>query len=137
MTMNKLSDYRNLFNTFDAHGICDMGHLIYFERTRIKYDSLDTKLRSLRTSMIRSLSYFQQHHFRYRYPLIGFENKEALVRILNEYSHDAFYRATNLYDKASLKNAMRLSQYQYFDARHEYTRFVFGFNNEEDNDETK
>lgn len=114
-----------------------MDHLIYFHRARIRYDSLDTKLRSLRTSMICSLSYFQQHHFRYRYPLIGFENKEALVRRLNEYSHDTFCRTTNLYDGASLKNVMRLSQYQYFDARHEYTRFVFGFNNEEDKNETK
>jgi hypothetical protein len=133
--MNKLSDYRNLFNrnlfdTFDAHGICDMDHLIYFERARIRYDSLDTKLRSLRTSMIRSLSYFQQHHFRYRHPLLGFENKEALLRRLNEYSHDAFCRATNLYDKATLKTTMRLSQYQYFDARHEFTSFVKLFEEE-------
>ena len=109
MTMNKLSEYRYLDNRYDARGIYDVNHLIHFHRARIKYDSLDIKLRSLRISIIRSLSYFQQYHFRYRYPLIGFENKEALLRRLNEYSHDAFCRATNLYDKASLKTAMRLS----------------------------
>ena len=130
MTMNKLSEYRYLDNRYDARGIYDMNHLIDFHRARIKYDSLDTKLRSLRTIMIRSLSYFQQHHFIYRNPLIGFENKETLIRKLNEYSHDAFCRATNLYDKASLKDVMRLSQYQYFDARHEYTRFVKLFEEE-------